>query len=89
MDIEDIYSKIKELEKIHSGDSGVEKEILGIHEAATKLWQALNKTDEEKRKRIASVFIGAFVAASKLDIGDIAKVIEDRIRELNKELKGK
>ena len=87
MKSEDMFKKIKVLEKISENKPAIEKDILGLHEASTKLWQSLNKSDEEKQRRIANVFIGAYIAAERLGIKDITKIIENRIEELIKECK--
>ena len=82
MKSEDIFAKIKTLEKIYENKPEIEKDILGIHEASTKLWQSLNKSEEEKQRRLANIFIGAYVAANRLGISDIPKIIENRLEEL-------
>ena len=84
---DEIFKKIKELEKIHESKTGIENDVLGIHEASTKLWQSLNKTEEEKQRRLANIFIGAYTAASRLGVLDIPKIIEARLEELTDQMK--
>lgn len=83
--MEKLFKKIKILDKVWESDPKIEKDILGIHEATTKLWQSTKNTDKEKEKRIANVFIGAFITANRLGIKDVTKVIRNRLTELEKE----
>ena len=84
---DDIFKKIKTLEKKWETKPEIDKGILGIHEAATKLWQSQDKTEEEKQRKLANVFIGAYVAASRMGISDIPKIVEDRLEELLDDMK--
>ena len=85
--MEKLFEEIILLDKIWENDPKIEKDILGIHEATTKLWQSTKSTDKERQKRIANVFIGAFITANRLGINDISKVIKNRLSELKKETK--
>ncbi|MFA5934840.1 MAG: hypothetical protein WC827_03085 [Candidatus Paceibacterota bacterium] len=85
--MEELLEKIKILDKIWEKEPKIEKDILGINEATTKLWQSTKSTDKEREIRIANVFIGAFITANRLGIKDITKVIKNRLTELESELK--
>ena len=80
--MKELFEKIKLLDKVWESNPKIEKDILGIHEATTKLWQSTKSTNEEKEMRIANVFIGAFITANRLGIKDITKVIKNRLLEL-------
>ena len=82
-----LFKKAILLDKIWENKPKIEKDILGIHEATTKLWQSIKSTDKEKEKRIANIFIGAFITANRLGIKDITKIINNRLIELGKETK--
>ena len=88
MDIKDIYAKVKKYDKkFKYKNSGLEPEILGIYEATTKLSATitLNKTGEEKERKVANLFISAFIIANKLGIENIDTIVENRIKELDEE----
>jgi len=84
---DDIFKKIKVLEKISENKLAVEKDIHGLHEASAILWHSVDKTKEEKQRRLANVFISAYIAAEKMGVKDIVKIIEDRLLELTAEKK--
>ena len=86
MKSEDIFKKIKTLEKIRENKPAIEKDILNIHEASKRLSQSLDKAEEEKRKELADIFIHAYVAASRLGVADVAKIIEERLKESNNKI---
>jgi len=80
--IENLYKKVSKMDTLFSTDQSLEGEILGIHEAATKLWQSLHQTEWEKRRRLASVFIGTLVMAKKMKVDNISSLIGTRLEEL-------
>ena len=82
MKSEDLFKKTKVKEKISENKSAIEKNVLSLHDASAKLLKSLNKSDFEKQRMLANVFINAYLAAERLGIKDITKIIEDRIKEL-------
>jgi len=84
---DDIFKKIKVLEKISENKPAIEKDIHGLHEASSILWKSDDKTKEERQRRLANVFISAYIAAEKMGVKNIVKIIEDRLEELTKEWK--
>ena len=87
MDIKILLERIKKLDvSFPEPHTNLEKDILGIHEAATKLWQVLKKNDKElMEKKCANLFIGAFILAKDLEINDLEEVFMKRLTELEKE----
>jgi len=64
--------------------ASTENEILGIQEAVTKLWIATKKEDnaEEIGKRLSNILIGVFLTAKSLNVDDLEKCFDNRIKEL-------
>ena len=81
---EDKFKKMKITEKIAEDKHDVEKYVHSLHEASSKLLKSLDKSDTEKQKMLANVFINAYIAAERLGIKDVTKIIEDRVKELSK-----
>lgn len=85
-------SKTKEIMKIMGrSKKKISKEgtILGINEAATKLWQDYLLKPNDKKKlgeRISNVIIGALVAADKLGVKNVDKKFQDRIYSFSKSM---
>ena len=65
----------------------LEKEILGMHEATTKLWETIvnekNNTDEVN-KRVASALIAVFVIVDKLGVQDLELCLKNRMEEIKR-----
>ena len=77
------------LASIHDRDIkiSVEEELLGIHEAVTKLHQVVLRAEhEEVQRRVGSLLIGTFVLANKLGIKDIDRALVARMTELKRGL---
>lgn len=72
--------------KINTPSTTPEKEILALHESATKLWSSIRqkKDKEDVGKRIASLLIGTLVIADLLKIEDIDDILQKRMREIEK-----
>ena len=67
----------------------MEGEILGVHEAATKLWQTfLNKPLDKDHlaERLSNILIGVVAVSGKLGITDFESHLENRIKNLEKEI---
>lgn len=84
-DVEKILSKIG----ITGHASNIEGEILGLHEAATKLGTSvmLKKGQKEINKKVASCLIGVMLLADKLGVKNLEKDYLDRIEEIKKDNK--
>ena len=89
MKSEDVFKRIKTLENIWEVKPELAIDVIAMHENATKLWLSRNKAEEEKQRKLANVFIGACIAANRLGISDIPKIIENRLVELEKLAKEK
>lgn len=86
---QDKAKKIKIIERIIEEKTEIEKYVHSLHEASDKLLKNLHKSEAEKQKMLANVFINAYIAAEKLGISDVTKIIEDRVKELTGETKNK
>ena len=63
----------------------IEKEILGIHESATKLWETIinDKNNIDKiNKQVVSSLIAVFVVADKLGVQDLELCFKNRMKEI-------
>ena len=78
--------EIKNLTKeIGIESATIEKEILGMHESATKLWETIinDKNNIDKiNKRIAGSLIAVFAIADKLSVQDLELCLKNRIKEI-------
>ena len=60
--------------------------ILGIHEAAIKLWQDYNPQNRNTKKlgmRISNLIIGVLITADKLGVKDLNKELGRRLNTLS------
>ena len=78
--------EIKNLTKeIGIESATIEKEILGMHESATKLWETTindKNNSNEINKRVTSSLIAVFVVADKLSVQDLELCLKNRIKEI-------
>ena len=79
---DDKFKKMKVMEKIAENKPKTDKYIHSLHEASSKLFNSMDKSNEEKQKLLANVFINAYIAAERLGIKDITKTIEERVKEI-------
>ena len=79
-------TEIKNLaQEIGINPATLEKEILGMHEATTKLWETVvndKNNINEINKKVASALIAVFVVADKLDGHDLELDLKNRIKEI-------
>ena len=88
----DINKKITEVksvtEKFNKGLS-LEAEILGVHEALTKLWTVSvndSKNKEELGRRLSNVLIGVLLLSDKFGIKNLEDDFQKRLEDLKKEV---
>lgn len=73
----DINKKISEIKKVTKKSSkglSLEGEILGVHEALTKLWIAYVNNPKDKDvlgEKLSNVLIGVLILSDKMGIKDL------------------
>ena len=89
--LNEMYKRVAMLDGVWQRDTAnadpFEESILGLHEAATKLWLEAKRGSlmSETEKRVANVLIGGLVAAARLGISDVESVMSERLRQLDRE----